>query len=216
MFTDRDATRMRPLATLRRAIDAYGGVVTAAPSGWDGWANLGQAYNIYGLTYWEFGRQDDAIGPFGEAVHAYREAARLAPETPRAVNFLAWFLAACPDPRFRDPAQAIALAETAVRLAPGVSSVWNTLGVARYRAGDLEGSLAAVRTSIRLSGGGDHTDWFFMAMVLARRGDRDAARPWFDRACRSADRTNALDGELLRFRQEASALLGPDNSPRSP
>jgi hypothetical protein len=58
-----------------------------------------------------------------------------------------------------------------------------------------------------LSDGGDGIDWFFMAMALARRNEDLRAREFYDRADRWMAQSNALDGELRRFRREAAGLL---------
>jgi Flp pilus assembly protein TadD len=204
------------VATYEKAIACYRAQVEADPTDWEGWATLGQGYNILGGAYWEFARPGEAIVPFREAGRAYRAAVRLAPQDPRALNYLAWFLAACPDERFRDPVEAASLAERATRLAPEAGNHWNTLGVARYRAGDLDGCLSALRRSMDLSGGGDGIDWFFMAMSLTRNGDRAGAAAWYDRAVRWMDRSNPREGELLRLRSETAALLSPQQGDPGP
>jgi tetratricopeptide (TPR) repeat protein len=196
------------VATYEKAIACYRARVEDDPTDWEGWANLGQGYNILGGAVWEFDRPGDATGPFREAGRAYRAAVQLAPGIPRALNYLAWFLASCPEERFRDPAEAIRLAERALQLAPEAGSIWNTLGVAHYRAGHWEECLAALERSMELRGGGDGIDWFVTAMALARRGRPEPARGWYARAAEWMDRHSALDGELARLRAEAAALLG--------
>jgi uncharacterized protein HemY len=51
------------------------------------------------------------------------------------VNNLAWLLATHPDPRHRDPREALALAERAVALAPDDPAVLDTLGAALAASG---------------------------------------------------------------------------------
>src|SRR5262249_20350024 len=62
-------------------------------------------------------------------------------------NAVAWGLATTPDPKQRDPARAVALAREAVGLFPKSGMLWNTLGVALYRAGDYQGVIAALEKS---------------------------------------------------------------------
>ena len=63
------------------------------------------------------------------------------------LNDLAWLLATDPGPSPRDPARALALAEEAVRISSDHDASWNTLGVARYRAGDWAGAIEALERS---------------------------------------------------------------------
>jgi tetratricopeptide (TPR) repeat protein len=205
--------RAEAVATYEKAIACYRARVEADPTDWEGWANLGQGYNFLGGVFWEFGRPAEAAGPFREAERAYRAAVQLAPGIPRALNYLAWFLAVCPDQRFRRPVEAVAFAGRAVELAPQTGPIWNTLGAAHYRAGRWEECLAALDRSIKLRGGGDGFDWFFKAMALARTGRPEPARGWYDRAAEWTDRHDALDGELARLRAEAAALLGDTEGP---
>jgi Flp pilus assembly protein TadD len=51
-----------------------------------------------------------------EAIAHYREALRLQPDSVEALNNLAWILAACPDARFRNGTQSVALATHACEL----------------------------------------------------------------------------------------------------
>ena len=55
-------------------------------------------------------------GKFAEAVQAYREAARLYPNNPAALNNLAWSLAWSPDQELRNTKEAVQLASKAVEL----------------------------------------------------------------------------------------------------
>jgi tetratricopeptide (TPR) repeat protein len=148
-------------------------------------------------------------GVLDTAISAYREAIRLTPDDPHALNALAWILATSPNTKFRDPPSAVALAEKAVKLAPGDGSIWNTLGVARYRAADWKGAVEALNKSMELrKGGGDSEDWFFLAMAERQLDNKDAARNWYDKAVEWMEKNNPRDGELIRFRAEATKLLG--------
>jgi Zn-dependent protease with chaperone function len=55
---------------------------------------------------------------FGSARTAYRNALRLAPDNTRVLNNLAWLFATCPRLSFRNPREALALAQKAARLKP--------------------------------------------------------------------------------------------------
>ena len=121
-------------------------------------------------------------------------------------NTFAWFLVDCPETTARDPARAVALAERAVALDPGVGRYWNTLGVARYRVGDWAGAVAALEESMA-RGGGNAYDWFFLALAHWQLGHAHEARDWYARAVRRLDSLPAPPEDLLRYREEAAALL---------
>jgi hypothetical protein len=79
--------------------------------------------------------------------------------------------------------------------------------VARYRSGDDRAAIAALESSMILSGGGDCSDWFFLAMTHSRLGDPEQARRWFDQAARWMDERMPRNNEMLRFREEAQTTL---------
>jgi tetratricopeptide (TPR) repeat protein len=122
------------------------------------------------------------------------------------LNNTAWQLATHPDPKARRPAVAAELAKEAVRLLPGAH--WNTLGVAHYRAGEYAAAVEALERSMKVRKGGDSFDWFFLAMAHWHLGDKGAARRWYDRAVAWMNEKQPRNWELIRFRSEASRLLG--------
>src|SRR5262249_16209571 len=126
-----------------------------------------------------------------------------------ALNGLAWLLATCPDPRLRDPAQAVELARKAVERLPNEGATWNTLGVAQYRAGAWDEAGRALTRSMELTEGGSPGDWLFLAMARWQKGEKDEARSWYDRAVAWMDQNRSRDAALIRFRAEAAAVLGP-------
>jgi tetratricopeptide (TPR) repeat protein len=131
----------------------------------------------------------------------------------RALNNVAWALATCPEGEFPDPKRAVALAKKAVELDPQSGMIWNTLGVAHYRAGDYRAAVVALEKSRELQRGHESFDWFFLAMAHWRLGDREQARTWYDKAVTWMDKHNPEDEELIRFRAEAAELLGVKDPP---
>src|SRR5262249_29683780 len=111
-----------------------------------------------------------------------------------AYNELAWLLATCPDPNFRDPTRAVELAKKAVEL-PKNEGCWNTLGVAHYRAADWKAAVEALNKSMQNS-----YDWFFLAMAQWQLGKKDDARKWYDRAVQWMNQHAPQDEQLRRFR----------------
>jgi WD40 repeat protein/Tfp pilus assembly protein PilF len=151
---------------------------------------------------------------FGPAVDAYGRALKLDPENVLLLNNLAWLLATCPDATVRDPARAVALAKRSVELGPEDGNAWNTLGVARYRAGDWKETVEALSKSVELQKGGTAFDFFFLAMAHGKLGHETEARRWYDRAVEwegknraAPDRTPTQAQELKRFRAEAEEEL---------
>ncbi|MFO0967576.1 MAG: serine/threonine-protein kinase [Gemmataceae bacterium] len=123
------------------------------------------------------------------------------------LNNLAWLLAAAADPRVRHPGWAVELAQKAVDSVPKAGAIWNTLGVAQYRAGDWKAAIAALEKSMELRKGGDSLDWFFLAMAHWKRGEKDKAGEWYDRAVQWMDKNQPTNDELRHFRAEAAELL---------
>jgi tetratricopeptide (TPR) repeat protein len=147
-------------------------------------------------------------GQLREAIEAYRRALKGAPDDAEVQNELAWLLATCPAPEWRDAPQAVGLAQKAVARASGNGAFWKTLGVAQCRAGDWPAAVAALEKSMQLRQGGDASDWFFLAVAHGQSGAKDKARHWYDRAVRWTQQNRSKDEELGRFRAEAAALLG--------
>jgi serine/threonine protein kinase len=139
-------------------------------------------------------------------------------------NQLAWFLATCPDKQFRNPMEAVKLAQRAVEALPekepwrtvGVvhrrpGDYRRTLGVALYRAGDWTAAAEALRKGADLRQGGDSSDWFFLAMATWQLGNKDKARQLYVNAVAWMDKNQPKNEELLRFRTEAADLLKIDD-----
>src|SRR5262249_48614701 len=130
------------------------------------------------------------------------------PKNAVAHKNLAWLLSTCADANLRKPDEAVELAKKAVALVPSEGMSWNTLGAARYRAGDWKVSVAALGKSMEVRKGGDSFDWFFLAMAHWQLGENDKAREWYDRAVQWMDKNQPKNEELRRFRAEAAELLG--------
>ena len=136
-----------------------------------------------------------------------KDAAIILGDSPDALNELAWLLANWPDPQFRDPARAVELARKAIEQCRR-PAIWNTLGVAEYRSGAWDKAIKALSRSMELTSGGSAVDWLFLAMAHWQKGEKNEARSWFDKAVSSMDKNQSKDEESIRFRAEATALLG--------
>jgi tetratricopeptide (TPR) repeat protein/tRNA A-37 threonylcarbamoyl transferase component Bud32 len=159
------------------------------------------------LNYWRLARLLLRMGRQADAAKPYRKAIEIDAEVPPVNNELAWILATSPEPRVRDAALAVQLAQKAVKARQKSGDYWNTLGVAHYRNGDDKAAVAELETAMRLREGGDSFDWFFLSMAHWRLGNRNQARTWFDRAVQWMDKHKPHNDELRRFRAEAEAML---------
>jgi tetratricopeptide (TPR) repeat protein len=95
-----------------------------------------------------------------------------------------------------------------VSLEPGQADSLNTLALAEYRSGHWAESLAACEKAIKLRKAAHACDWFFMAMALGQKGEKDKARPWFDKAVAWTREKDPKNKEFLQFWAEAAELLG--------
>jgi serine/threonine protein kinase/tetratricopeptide (TPR) repeat protein len=171
-------------------------------------------HGILGSFLTARGRPAEARVAYRQALAGYQAALEFDPKRVKTLNNLAWLLATCPDARLRDPVRAVELAQQATELAPQYGYLWNTRGVAHYRAGDWAAARAALEKSMALyavRSEGRYTlesfSTFFLAMAHARRGDGAEARRWYDRAVRWMEQYQPGDLELRRFRAEAAELL---------
>ena len=137
-----------------------------------------------------------------------RWALMLDPEHPYAANNLAWALASAPGDPWFDPKRALELARKAVALNPPDGSLWNTMGVVAYRAGDWKTAAETLKKSNRISGG-TGVDCFFLAMTCWHQGKREEARQWFDQGLAWIQRTKSEDPELRRSHRRGRGLAGP-------
>jgi tetratricopeptide (TPR) repeat protein len=148
-----------------------------------------------------------SLGRNEEAVAAYEKALQLDDRSTYAMGGLAWGLATSTDPGVRNVPRAVAVARSGVALAPEDGGLWNTLGVALYRAGAWQESMSAFEKSMALGGGGTAYDWFFVAMLHARANREDKAREMYDKAVAWTKAHHPDDKELERFRSEAGEAL---------
>src|SRR5262249_28855967 len=111
----------------------------------------------------------------------YKKVIHLQDRDAHAYGCMAWILTTA-DPKYRDPVQALQMAKKAVELAPREASYRTALGIAHIRAGEGQAALRALKKAMKLSEGGDGSDWFFVAMAHWQLGNKPEARRWYDRA----------------------------------
>src|SRR5262249_43767955 len=134
---------------------------------------------------------------------------------------LAWFLAACPDPQFRDLPGAIELAKKLTLAAPENGALWGILGAAHFGNGDWQEAVGALRTATQLPSSPSlvsmafmvrssysSVNGFYLAMAYWKTGQRELARRAYDQAVAWMDKQRLHDEETRRFRAQAEKMLG--------
>lgn len=149
-----------------------------------------------------------ARGRLEDAERIYQRLLEIRPDSPVALNNLAWALVKDPDVKLRDPTRAVAIAKRAVELESRNGIYWNTLGVVHYRAGDWPAANDALERAMSLRSGGDSFDWFVLAMAYHQQGEIIDSRFWYDSAVEWMATHKPKDEELVRFHAEARSLLG--------
>ena len=92
-------------------------------------------YNMLGDLYYD-------NGDFAGAIEVYAKSLQHAPHNPHALNNLAWLYATCENKSFRNPEEAVKLAEKAVAL-DQAPHVWDTLAESYYVSGNFEKAVKA-------------------------------------------------------------------------
>jgi hypothetical protein len=160
-------------------------------------------------TYLKVIAKAEALGRDGEPAATWKASLAL------ALNNLSWLLTTCDDLKLRQPQNALSYARRAVEFFPKEGNYWNTLGVAHFRVGQWEPAKEALKRSMELRGKsqGDSYDWFFLAMIYARYGQKKEARLWYDRAVTWFHERSSDDPELYQFQVEAAFALGLPKPP---
>jgi hypothetical protein len=93
------------------------------------------------------------------------------------------------------------LAAKAVTGNPKNADYRDTLGTARYRAGDWKGAIGDLEQALRLRKADDSANssaGFFLAMAYWQVGDKAKAREWFDKSVARMDQGNQKDHADLK------------------
>jgi tetratricopeptide (TPR) repeat protein len=192
----------------RRALRVQQTLVDALPNVPDHQWLLALIHGNLGTLLWHANRHDEAKTALRRSLEIREKLATDFPKMPAYLLTLAGMLADCPDPGFRKPDQAVALANRAVEVAPEFAPCWIALGVASFRTGDDKSAVTAFEKVIQLREGGDSTDWFFLAMAHWRLGNTNQGRNCYAQAVTWMEKNKPGDEELSRFRVEAEELLG--------
>jgi len=130
------------------------------------------------------------------------------PETLKNMKRLAWLLVASKDLKLRDPQRAVALAKEVAESKPDDGELWNTLGVAHYRASNWQFAVDALVKSMEIRNGGDSFGWLYLAMAHWQLGEKDKARQRYDQGVNWMTENKPANEDLTRLRNEAAELLG--------
>jgi tetratricopeptide (TPR) repeat protein/tRNA A-37 threonylcarbamoyl transferase component Bud32 len=198
-------------AAFVKAVRIHGKLVADFPATGHYWRALFRDYRDKGTMLWAHGQSRQADQSYAQAVQfGDRMAAAFAPDE---LIDVAKFLVVCPDPKWRNAKRAKEFAGKATEQSPRFAEAWSTLGIAAYRIGDYASAVAALERAMSLKKYECPFDQFFIAMAHWRLGDESQAHRSFEQATASMGKTGWQDEELVRFRAEASALLGISDSP---
>jgi tetratricopeptide (TPR) repeat protein len=173
---------------IRKATELYREVAQKSPESVPALNGLG-----YGLL---------KAGQYEEAAAAYRRILELQPENADGCNALAFIFAVTGDSLER----AEALAEKALELEPTFSAYWyDTLGWVRYRRGNHEGALAALRRSEADLPPDDPStraeNFYHIGAVLMALGRDDEAAEYLTRSIRRAKNEDWVPDLKARARE---------------
>jgi tetratricopeptide (TPR) repeat protein len=191
---------------LRRALSIRERIVADLPGEKNVRALVWSHYKL-GLLLEATGKSEESVEAFSRAIGVVEKLIEEYPESPAHLEQLGWMLATCPAVQFRNPQRAITLIKQALQHSPKMAGYWHSLGVAQHYAGDPSAAIESLRKSMELGGGGDASQWLFLAMADWKKADRQEARTWYDKAVAWIEKNRAADLDLHRFRTEAEALL---------
>jgi tetratricopeptide (TPR) repeat protein len=194
---------------MSRAVGILEELANADPDNFDYQHDLARACWSTGFQAWNQKQLGQARKDFNRATEHYQHAAGHDPDG-TLLNEFAWFLVTCPDREISSPALAVSLATQAVTLAPKSGRIWNTLGVAHYRAGNWQSAIEAFEKSMALRSGGDAYDWFFLAMAYWRQGAKAESLAWYKKGVEAIKTMKPHEYDLPGFKAEAEQLIGSD------
>jgi serine/threonine protein kinase len=199
--------RPEALQHYTRSIDLLRKLDAESPGEHDNQFVLRGSLTLMGDLLLAHGEREKAAEQYRQALDLLKGLVDRYPDNAQDANDLAWFLAVCADPRFRNPARAVALAQRAVNQVPQNGDFLGRLGVAQYRAGQWREAVTSLEKSMALRNGGDSGDWLFLAMASWQLGEKEVARSWYDKAVKELKKFEYPREEEGRWLAEAAALL---------
>jgi serine/threonine protein kinase/tetratricopeptide (TPR) repeat protein len=152
------------------------------------------------------------MGRLAQATEEYRQAlslvGSLGPEIPDCQENVAWFLATCADPHFRDAPKALALAKRNLEQMPESPASYANLGAAYYCAGDFQAVVQAMEKTPAILQNCGSAALFVLAMAHWHLGEKALARTQYDQAVARLEKYELRFPDSLRLRDEARNVLG--------
>ncbi|MEN6627175.1 MAG: tetratricopeptide repeat protein [Candidatus Sumerlaeia bacterium] len=143
---------------------------------------LTEAYRLEptdGKTIYALGQAIASQGETRRAIDFYRKVIDSGCVSPNVWANLAWLLATAPDPKVRDPQQALALARECVGRAPKPEAeTWNALAAAQAAAGDPGLAARTAREALRLATADN--DPYFVKKIGKTIPVYDAGKPYIE------------------------------------
>jgi serine/threonine protein kinase/uncharacterized protein HemY len=133
------------------------------------------------------------------------ESAKRDVDHPEVQRLLALFLTTSPDPKYRDTARALDLAEKALKQSSTKGPCWAALGVAQYRLGKWQEAITVIEKARQLKEGKETL--FFLAMAYWKQGEKKLAQERYDEALEWM-KQNAPAPWVHSSRDEAAQLMG--------
>jgi serine/threonine protein kinase/tetratricopeptide (TPR) repeat protein len=154
-------------------------------------------------------------GKYEQAEALYRNYLAGDPNSAIRMNALAWYLVSTRDRAQWRPLEAVELAQRALKTSSNIDWVWNTLGLAEYRAGHMDEAIEALNRAVKSDGDTDPTNFFFLAMAHWRRGDKDEGQRFLQKGADIARNRMVNHPEWRMFWVEAAAVLGETGPPKA-
>ena len=102
---------------------------------------------------------------------------RYQPDEPAVLNSLSWLQATCRDPKVRDPAEAVALAQRACELTQSQDpAMLDTLAAAFAAAGRFDEAVQTAEQALKLAGAAKQQG--LVGRIKNRLESYQAGRPW--------------------------------------
>jgi serine/threonine protein kinase len=207
----------------RRAVDLWSGLADEVPATPYYRYHLGLDHRCLGSLVYASGKQEEGTNHLRRALALWEplastvmSAAPTAVSETDFVDDLVQLLADAPEPSLRDPGRAVALAQKTVERTPRREGAWSALGLACYRGGDPRAALDALKRANHLRGEPAVVDALLLALVYWHLDDKAQARQWYDKAATFMKSGQTRSAQVRRFRDEAAAELGIDESAALP
>ena len=127
---------------------------------------------------------------------------------PNSSNAYAIFLLSCPDKDTRDYSRAVIFARKAIKRAQHSWVLWNTLGIANYRAKNYKEAVAAFDTAMEehVRSEGNAFTWICLSMAQWKLDKKDKAKKWYDKADKWC-KANQPNDFVKELKAEADAMI---------